>query len=58
MITRAVKIDTTTPGTYTETHTEQTCPICKQDVKMWLHMWVKMDGKITHDYCVRKAGLR
>jgi hypothetical protein len=50
-------IDGSTPATYSEISTRQVCPFCHQTVKMGVHMWVKANGQISHDYCARIAAL-
>lgn len=53
----AAVIDEKTPRTYTEITEKQVCPLCHKEVT-YVHTWVRLNGVITHDYCVRVAGLR
>ncbi len=55
MITKdkAMKVDRSTPATYEQISTPQTCPLCHGKVDMTFHMWAKLDGEIAHDYCIR-----
>lgn len=55
---KSIKIDGSTWATYEQISTPQICQFCRCRVDMTVEMWVKADGKIAHDYCVRIRGLR